>query len=111
MIYTNSDKQIINYLYKFINEKNICIDICRLKKQIEDFENRKFHIDLWEKIAGSYYSTLDIRNRYRTIIHFTKSDMKYPDDLYFKNTGISYLSRKDLLYFIKNSESMKLFWD
>ena len=51
----------LNYLYlmRLIPIRDICIEILKQKKNVEEIETYNYHYDMWETHAGKYYECLD----------------------------------------------------
>jgi len=106
---TPTEIKIFYYLNQKINEPNLCKYILTLKKEKEFQENQKFYIDIWERIAGSYYRSMEIHYSIEAKLLYNQEfllrcdiNLDYPVQSYFLITDISYESRNYLLYMIKN---------
>ena len=80
----------------------------RLSRLLRNLEaNKNYHINLWENIAGDYYHSMTIHNKYeakflRNSEFLIKCDinLKYPIQSYYKITGYSYECRNYVLYML-----------
>ena len=71
----------LNYLslMRLIPIRDICIEILKQKKTVEEIETYNYHYDMWETHAGKYYECLDkdrTDRRERFIYSFILNDKK-----------------------------------
>ena len=93
----------LNYLYlmRLIPIRDICIEILKQKKNVEEIETYNYHYDMWETHAGKYYECLDkdrTDRRERFIYSFILNDKKIVAErdrnmAYYNYTGIPYQVR------------------
>ena len=88
----NYNEYIFGILRLFINEASICKNIIKIKKEMEDYDILKYHIEQWRIIGLSHYiihkSHID-----KFSIIFNENDYIVKEDYdmtFFYNTGISY---------------------
>ena len=111
---TNTEYKIYYYLNQLINESELCKYILHLKKQKEFEDNKIYHHYLWEKMASSYYRSMEIHYSIEAKLLYNKEflikcdiNLNYPIQSYYLITGHSYESRNYLLYLIKNKKYIR----
>lgn len=88
----NSDNTILMYLYNFIPEISICKNILKYKKDLENIDTMKYHIERWENIAGEHHYMHDNHNNKFSYIFDETNYIVKVDMLpkFYNLTGISY---------------------
>ena len=88
----NSDNTILMYLSTFIPEISICKNILKHKKNLENIDTMKYHMERWENIAGEHYHMHNNHNNKFSYI-FDETNYVIKKDMlphFFNLTGISY---------------------
>ena len=88
----NSDNTILMYLLKFIPEISICKNILKHKKNLENNDIMKYHMERWENIAGEHLYMHDNHNNKFSYIFDETNYIVKVDMLpkFYNLTGISY---------------------
>jgi hypothetical protein len=102
----------LNYLYlkRLIPIRDICIQILKQKKTVEDLETYNYHDNMWETHAGKYYNCLDndrTDGRGLLIYSFIHNDKEIFAErdrnmTYYNYTGIPYQIRVLVLNLISD---------
>ena len=103
------NEEIKMILGRVINISDICTLIIHWMNKIEKKETLDYHNELWERIAGSYFKSIE--KRYPTYSYVMNSSREckiiaFPDNIldYYLETGNSYQVRDTILVQIKEHQ-------
>ena len=113
--YLSSENEICRILEQIISDPYLCKKIVNLKKEIEEFESRKYHIEMWVLVASAYFKGIDrttiLMNSQLTrqdsyILNMASNNTEYHvcKDItrdYYELTNVSYQVRELIISLIK----------
>ena len=106
------NEEIKMILGRVISLSEICILIIKMMNKIEKKETLDYHDELWERISGSYFKSIEKRYPTYSYVMNSSRDCKIialPDNIldYYLETGISYQVRDIILDQIKERKDCK----